>query len=334
MRHFGASDRINGTILLFSRQKPAIHKVDAMQIKWIEDFLSLTAVGAFSRAADARNVSQPTLSRHIQSLEDWLSVELIDRKVQGVSLTPSGRLFRNFAADMLRRTYEMRTVLRGHSNASTNVVRFSVAHTLSLTFFPHWLKDLKESLGPVVARVGAVNIQEGAGALIEGATDLLLIYHHPQLPVLLDPDRFPHLLLATDRMLPFSAPLERSDQPRYRLPGRPEAPVPFLAYSSGTYLAHVVEMILLGGDQRCHFERSFDTQMAEALKAMVVEGHGLGWLPESCVTREVSEGRLVSAGGASWRCNLEVRLYRAAENDNPLVEKIWGHLFGNEPYPI
>ena len=153
---------------------------------------------------------------------------------------------------MLRRTYEVRTVLRGHSMASTNVVRFSVAHTLSLTFFPHWLKDLKESLGPVVARVGAVNIQEGAGALIEGATDLLLIYHHPHLPVLLDPDRFPHLLLATDRMRPFSAPLGDSDQPRCRLPGRAEAPVPFLAYSAGTYLAHVVEMILLGGDQRCH----------------------------------------------------------------------------------
>ena len=54
-----------------------------MQIKWIEDFLILTDAHAFSRAAERRNVSQPTFSRHIQALEEWLGVELIDRRMQG-----------------------------------------------------------------------------------------------------------------------------------------------------------------------------------------------------------------------------------------------------------
>jgi len=296
-----------------------------MQIKWIEDFLTLTDARAFSRAAERRNVSQPTFSRHIQALEDWLGVELIDRRAQGVHLTAAGRIFRGFAADILRRTYDMRTVLRGQSPANVDTVRFSVAHTLSLTFLPGWLSQLKEALGNVVARVSAVNVPEGASALMEGATDLLIVYHHPQLPVLLDPVRFPHLALATDRMLPFSAPRE-DGRPRHRLPGRPEAAVPFLAYSSGTYLGHVVEMILLNATERCHFERSFDTHMSEALKAMIIEGHGLGWLPESCVGREIAEGRLVSAGSAQWSCRLEVRLHRAAENANPMVDKIWALL--------
>ena len=296
-----------------------------MQIKWIEDFLTLTDARAFSRAAERRNVSQPTFSRHIQALEDWLGVELIDRRAQGVHLTAAGRIFRGFAADILRRTYDMRTVLRGQSPGNVDTVRFSVAHTLSLTFFPRWLGQLKEALGNVVARVGAVNVPEGASALIEGATDLLLVYHHPQLPVLLDPVRFPHVALATDRMRPFSAPRE-DGRPRYKLPGRAEAVVPFLAYSSGTYLGHVVEMILLGANERCHFDRSFDTHMSEALKAMVLEGHGLGWLPESCVGRELAEGRLVEAGAAHWTCPLEVRLHRAADNSNPMVDKIWALL--------
>ena len=86
-----------------------------MQIKWIEDFLTLTDTHAFSRAAARRNVSQPTFSRHIQALEDWLGVELIDRSMQGVHLTAAGRIFRGFAADLLRRTYDMRTVLRGQA---------------------------------------------------------------------------------------------------------------------------------------------------------------------------------------------------------------------------
>lgn len=293
-----------------------------MQIKWIEDFLTLTDAHAFSRAAERHNVSQPTFSRHIQALEEWLGVELIDRRMQGVHLTSAGRIFRGFAADLLRRTYDMRNVLRGQSPGIAETVRFAVAHTLSLTYFPHWLSTLKMALGNLVARVSAVNVAEGASALTEGGADLLLNYHHPQLPALLAPERFQHLVLATDRMLPCSAP-NRDGRPRHRLPGRVDAPLALLAYSSGTYLAHTVEMILLNANERCHFERSFDTHMSEALKAMVVEGHGLGWLPESCVSKELAEKRLVIAGGGQWSCTLEVRLYRSLENANPMVDRIW-----------
>lgn len=296
-----------------------------MQIRWLEDFLTLTDARTFSKAASRRNVSQPTFSRHILALEEWLGVELIDRREQRVQLTAAGRIFRGFAADSLRRTYDMRTVLRGQAPGHVDTVRFAVAHTLSLTYFPKWLSKLKDALGNVVARMGAMNISEGAHALHEGATDLLLIYHHPQLPVLLDPSRFSHLLLTNDRMSPFSAP-GRNGKPKYGLPGSLGHTVPFLAYSPGTYLANVVEMILLGANERCHFDRSYDTQMAEALKAMIVEGHGLGWLPESCVSQEVSNKLLVPAGPVQWNCTLEVRLYRANENDNPMVEKIWQHL--------
>ena len=299
-----------------------------MQIKWIEDFLTLTDAGAFSRAAERRNVSQPTFSRHIQSLEEWLGVELVDRRMQGVHLTAAGRIFRGFAVDLLRRTYDMRNILRGQSAGSAETVRFSVAHTLSLTFFPHTLSTLKTILGSTLVRVSAVNISEGASALIEGGTDLLIIYHHPQLPALLDAERFQHQVLSVERMLPFSAP-NKDGKPRFRLPGSIDAPVPFLAYSSGTYLAHVVEMILLNANERFHFERSFDTHMSEALKAMITEGHGLGWLPESCVAKEIAEKRLVVAGSAQWSCPLEVRLYRSLKCTNPSADRIWS-FFMNE----
>lgn len=293
-----------------------------MQIRWVEDFLTLADARAFSKAAHSRNISQPTLSRHVQALEDWLGVALIDRREHGVQLTAAGRMFRGFAADMLQRTYDMRTVLRGQTPGKADTVRFSVAHTLSLTYFPRWLRGMKEKLGNVVARVGAVNVPEGVTALIEGTSDLLLIYHHPQLPILLDPGRFPHILLGTDRMLPFSVPRE-DGKPRFPLSAGSSAALPFLTYSPGSYLAHVVEMILLGAPQRVHLERSFDTHMAEALKAMIVEGHGLGWLPRSCAEHEQAEGALVAAGGEAWSCPLEIRLYRSNENGNPMAERIW-----------
>jgi DNA-binding transcriptional LysR family regulator len=296
-----------------------------MQVRWIEDFLTLADAKGFARAAERRNVSQPTLSRHMQSLEEWLGVELIDRRGSRIQLTPSGRIFREFASDMLRRTYDMRALLRGQTAIAESLIRFSVAHTLSVTFFPQWLNELRAAVGNVLAHVNAVNVADGALALTEGATDLLLAYHHPQLPVLLDAARFPHLTLATERMAPYSAPLP-SGAPRFKLPGRAGEAVPFLSYASGAYLGQVVEMILLNVGEPFHLTRRFDTHMAEALKAMVLAGHGLGWLPQSATVREVKEGRLVAAGSSRWCCELQVRLYRAAERGNDMVERIWEQL--------
>jgi LysR family transcriptional regulator, hypochlorite-specific transcription factor HypT len=296
-----------------------------MEIKWVEDFLSLADTRSFSRAAEERNVSQPTFSRRIKALEDWLGVELVDRSAHGASLTAAGRVFRGFGADMLRRTYDMRTMLRGQAPVAGDAVQFAVAHTLSLTYFPRWLKLLKDEFGPILARVVAVNVHEGATALVEGTSDLLIAYHHAQLPILLDPNRFPYMPLGVDRILPFST-TDNNGRAMFRLPGRPDRPLPFLAYASGAYLAHVVEIILLSAREPCSLERRFETHMSEALKAMVVEGHGLGWLPESCVGREIADRRLVCAGSAAWSTQLEVRIYRAADNDKPAVEKFWSFL--------
>lgn len=85
-------------------------------------------------------------------------------------------------------------------------------------------------------------------------------------------------------------------------------------------------MILLNAGRRCHLARAFETQMAEAVKAMVTGGHGVGWLPESSVARELADGTLVPAGPSQWHGTLEVRVVRAAANTNPLIERLWAHL--------
>ena len=65
-----------------------------MDIRWLQDFLSLAEAGHFTAAADSRHSSQPAFSRRIQSLEAWLGVELIDRSRYPTVLTPAGERFR------------------------------------------------------------------------------------------------------------------------------------------------------------------------------------------------------------------------------------------------
>jgi DNA-binding transcriptional LysR family regulator len=70
--------------------------------------------------------------------------------------------------------------------------------------------------------------------------------------------------------------------------------------------------------------------MSEALKGMVVAGHGIGWLPESCVAKELAEGSLVRAGSADWITELEIRLYRSARKRGLAAEQLWTYIM-NRP---
>lgn len=301
-----------------------------METKWLEDFLCLAETRSFSHAASDRHITQSALSRRVMALEAWLGVNLVDRSVHPVSLTSAGWLFRRLAADLLRNAYAARTLLNSHLPLTDTVVQFAVAHTLLFTFFPSWLKQLQEGVGSLTTRVLAVNVPEGVQQLVDDDCDVLLAYHHQQLPILLDANRFPFLLLSVERILPFSAP-DTQGQALFRLPGTSAKPLPFMAYSSGAFLGNVVEMMLLNSPEPYHLHCCFETHMSEALKAMVVAGHGVGWLPESCVADELREGKLVMAGSAEWTTNLEVRLYRSATNPKAVVKELCAFIGGSLP---
>lgn len=67
--------------------------VPALRIKHLRMVLSLAEHRNFGSAAAALRMSQPSLSRAIQRMEDVLGVELFERDTRRVRLTPAGRQF-------------------------------------------------------------------------------------------------------------------------------------------------------------------------------------------------------------------------------------------------
>lgn len=296
-----------------------------METDWLEDFLCLADTRSFSQAARERQLSQPAFSRRIQSLESWIGVALIDRESNPPSLTSAGRAFRGFAEGLVRQVYQARSLMLGQKEAPDREIHFAVAFTLSLTFFPDWAASLRGALREATVRLGEMNTMDGSTALARGDVDYLVCYHHPKIPVLLDLDRYPYIVLGKENIRPYSS-CDTKGSPLYRLPGTPDHPVPFLSYATGTFFIHVVDMILLNSPQPYFLQNRFQSHMAEAIKEMMVSGHGLGWLPERCVARELKEGKIAVAGPDKWGTQLEIRIYRSSENRRPIVDKLWNLL--------
>ena len=298
-----------------------------METKWLEDFVSLAETRSFSRSAQLRHVTQPAFSRRIQSLEAWAGTDLVDRSSYPTRLTPAGQTLYDQALDMLQALQSTRAMLRAHTAAAQDVIEFAVPHTLAFTFFPSWLSGLREACGPIKSRLIALNVHDAVMRLVEGSCDLLIAYHHMAQPIQLDADRYEMLPLGRELLSPYAKPNEHGG-PLFALPGSVGQPLPYLAYAPGAYLGRAVDQILKQCGTPLHLDRIYETDMAEGLKAMALEGHGVAFLPSSAVRKDVRAKKLVPAGGV-FETTLDIRIYRerpSARKAKGPVEKFWSDL--------
>ena len=290
-----------------------------METKWLEDFVSLAETRSFSRSAQLRHVTQPAFSRRIQSLEAWAGTDLVDRSSYPTRLTPAGETLYDQSLEILQSLQSARAMLRGHASAAQDMIEFAVPHTLAFTFFPAWVSELREEFGPFKSRLIALNVHDAVLRLVEGSCDLLIAYHHSSLPFQLDPQRYEMVSLGQEVMAPYVKP-DANGQPLFSLPGRSGNLLPYLGYAPGAYLGLMVDLILKQAVTPIHFDRVYETDMAEGLKAMALEGHGIAFLPCSAVKKELRTKRLVSALPADMaplQITMDVRAYR----ERPAVQE-------------
>ena len=301
-----------------------------METKWLEDFVSLAETRSFSRSAQLRHVTQPAFSRRIQSLEAWAGIDLVDRSIYPTRLTPAGETLHAQALEILGSLQTARTMMRGHKSAGHDMIEFAVPHSLAFTFFPHWVMDLRKRFAGMKSRLTALNVHDAVMHLTEGSCDLLMAYHHPSQPLQLNPDRYEMLSLGVETLIAYAKP-DASGQPLFRLGAPGGRSVPFLSYAEGAYLGRLVEVITKKAPEPLLLDAIYETDMAEGLKAMAIEGLGLAFLPASSVKKELKGKRLVRAAPAGMHeLTMDIRIYRErpemARHTKPGALLLWEFL--------
>src|SRR6185436_21105051 len=104
----------------------------------------------------------------------------------------------------------------------------------------------------------------------------------------------------------------------------------YLGYAPGAYLGRVTDLILKQSGTAIHLDRVYETDMAEGLKVMALEGHGIAFLPHSAVKKELRARKLVSAAPPELQAlqvAMEVRAYRekpgAREAPKGTAQALW-----------
>ncbi len=98
-----------------------------MDFKQIEAFVNVVKYQGFSKAADASFLTQPTISTHIRNLEKELEVRLIDRNNKAMQLTSQGRIFYEYALELLNKREEAIVSLQRHAQKIDGVVELQAS---------------------------------------------------------------------------------------------------------------------------------------------------------------------------------------------------------------
>ncbi|HMC16762.1 MAG TPA: LysR substrate-binding domain-containing protein, partial [Albitalea sp.] len=268
--------------------------------------------------------------RRIQALEAWAGLDLVDRSSYPTRLTPAGETFHSQALEIIGSLQTTRNMMRGHQVAGQDMIEFAVPHSLAFSFFPHWVMDLRNRFGALKSRLIALNVHDAVMQMTEGSCDLLIAYHHPTQPLQLSPERYEMLSLGQETLAAY-AKADANGLPLFHVPAATGQKVPFLSYASGAYLGRLVELIAKLSPAPLNLDPIYETDMAEGLKAMALEGHGLAFLPGSSVKKELKSKRLVRAAApGSCELAMEVRIYRErpemARHTKPSAQALWDFL--------
>ncbi len=143
----------------------------------LQSFLAVAGSGSLSKAAKRLELTQSTVSRHIQTLEEQLGAGLFVRHSRGVHLTRRGEALYHQAQGIDER---IAALLRGQSSEETDAqgtVRLSVNEPIGLFVLPRWFVGIRRTHPGVQLEV---IVDNGVTDLATRAADIAVRMFRPQ----------------------------------------------------------------------------------------------------------------------------------------------------------
>jgi len=103
-----------------------------MQLETIKAFCDLISLGSFSKAAEANQLSQPTVTRFVHLLEERLGGQLIDRSKRPLQPTELGRAYFEGCKTLLEQFTELEVSLRQKHSERALIVHVAAIYSVGL----------------------------------------------------------------------------------------------------------------------------------------------------------------------------------------------------------
>jgi DNA-binding transcriptional LysR family regulator len=282
----------------------------------LQCFAALVAEGSFAAAAERLHRTHPTVHTAVKSLEEQLSLTLLDRSGYRTTLTPEGSAFHARVQHFLHQFDDLKREAAQMAAGEEPELRIVIGDLCPL---PETLGKLRRFFATGVATRMNLQFEAISGPwerLRNGECDL--IFHHLDKPA----PEIEAIALFQVALIPVVAPgflgraitddLTPDDlRPYLQCVIRDSSRAP----SNANY--HLIE-----GARNC----SVPDQLMK--RELIVQGLAWGHLPEHLINADLREGRLLSLQGKHLR-GAVLPHYAARRRDTahgPVANRLWEHL--------
>jgi LysR family hydrogen peroxide-inducible transcriptional activator len=175
-----------------------------MNLQDIRYLVAVAELRHFGRAAEACNVSQPTLSSQNRKLELELGVTLLERTNKRVDITPVGSQILVHARRALAESAQMEAVARAARDPLVGPLKLGVIPTLAPYLMPILLKPLRQAYPGLTIELWEDQTRSLIDGLRNHKLDAALLATPPDAPEITEIALFVEPLLAA---LPLDHPL-------------------------------------------------------------------------------------------------------------------------------
>ncbi|HEX7816522.1 LysR family transcriptional regulator [Dyella sp.] len=145
--------------------------MDAHDPEWqlYRTLLGVIEAGSLSGAARALDLSQPTVGRHLDTLESALGVSLFTRSPSGLLPTQTALDIAPYVERMQATAQALRRAATGSHRQATGTVRISVAEVMGLEVLPAILADIRHTHPGIVLELV---LSDQAGDMLQHEADI------------------------------------------------------------------------------------------------------------------------------------------------------------------
>lgn len=259
-----------------------------ISMQQLESLLNVAEERSFIKAARKMGLSQPSLSKHIQHLEDTVEARVVERRQTGVSLTPEGRIVYESARRIFRLLDETgEKIGRMHETESGNL--YLAASTIPATYIlPRLIQAFKSSYPDVNCFVKTRDSRETIDMILDDEAEIGFIgrvVEHRKLHA--EP-------LWKDRLV-LVAPAGHRWQEKRSVTFDEVAVEPFVNREQGSATRAIMETYLREKKKMdlSAFNIVGELGSSEAVKEAVLSGLGVAIISTHAVRRDIARGSLV-----------------------------------------
>jgi len=297
-----------------------------MNIDWFKDLQAIERTGSFSKASLSRHISQPALTRRIKALEQWAEQPLVERGSRPVSLTDAGKTLLSTCTEFFETIEQQRLEMLSKSASSAqSIIRFTAQHSIAWHFFPIWLRELEQEIGPISSRMRAEDLAECVSSFIDQEVNFLLAYD------VIESELSANLLhmvdsivIGTDKMVPVCAPSPEG-KPVFDC-AQDQDILPLISYGADSPLGRLFQRNIAPKLANRNIQVIYENSMSGTLLNWTLRGAGVCWLPHRLVATDIEQGRLVLSGKAEFFIDLKISIFSKRGTRFGLASDIWHHL--------